>query len=395
MEWEEVELHQVAELSRTSVKPENIKTGEKYLGLDALDANGNCSPVNAIAGDIKSNKFIFTENHILFGKLRPYLRKIVIPDFEGICSTDIIPILPDSSKIEQSYLYHFLRTDAMVKLATSRCSGANLPRISPKQISIFKIPLPPLPIQKKIAAILDAADNYRQMTKALIEKYDQLTQSIFLDMFGDPVRNEKGWELGTIEEIVTNDKYSIKRGPFGGALKKEIFVDDGCLVYEQYHALNNDFSFARYYITDEKYSELKAFDVKPGDIIISCSGVYLGKLAIVPDGAKKGIINQALLKITLDQSKMVNEFFLIHFTQPQFKNKYFKSNRGAGVPNFPPMKEFKKFNFIVPPIELQRKFLCRIQKVNHEKGNVQKQVDKSEQLFQSLLQRAFKGELVK
>ena len=102
----------------------------------------------------------------------------------------------------------------------------------------FEFSLPPLDQQKKIAAILDAADAYRQKTKALIEKYDELTQSLFLDMFGDPVTNPKGWENKTIEHITIMEKGSIKRGPFGGALKKEIFVEEGYLVYEQYQLSN-------------------------------------------------------------------------------------------------------------------------------------------------------------
>jgi len=255
------------------------------------------------------------------------------------------------------------------------------------------IPLPPIATQQKIAAILDKADELRQYNKQLIEKYDALTQSLFLDIFGDPVKNEKGWKTKTIEELTKKEKGSIKRGPFGGALKKEIFVEEGFLVYEQFHALNNDFSMARYFINEEKFNELKGFEVKPGDIIISCSGVYLGKLAIIPKNAKKGIINQALLKVTLDETIMRNDFFIFHFTHKNFREKYFDANRGAGIPNFPPMSDFKKFPFISPSIELQNQFAERVQMIATQKQQAQEALAKSEELFQSLLQRAFKGEL--
>src|SRR5690606_27975971 len=157
-----------------------------------------------------------------------------------------------------------------------------------------------------------------------------------------------------------------KRGPFGGALKKEIFVQSGYLVYEQYHALNNDFSKERYFIAEDKYKELIAFKVLPKDIIISCSGVYLGKLAVVPDNAKAGIINQALLKITLNENIMKNDFFVFHFSQQNFREKYFDANRGAGIPNFPPMSEFKRFPFICPPIHLQEEFRSEERRVGKE-----------------------------
>ena len=224
-------------------------------------------------------------------------------------------------------------------------------------------------------------------------KYDELTQALFLDMFGDPVSNPKGWEFKTIEQITKSGKGSIKRGPFGGALKKEIFVEEGYLVYEQFHALNNDFSRSRYFIDENKFNELKGFEVLPGDIIISCSGVYLGKLAIIPQNARKGIINQALLKVTLDEGKMTNDFFVFLFSHKNFREKYFDANRGAGIPNFPPMSEFKKFPFITPPMKLQQQFVERVAIIEEQKGIAQKSLEQSEQLFNSLLQKAFNGEL--
>jgi type I restriction enzyme, S subunit len=297
-----------------------------------------------------------------------------------------------SSQLESKYFYYYL--NILKNEILNKAGGAAQPNISTKAIGELQIPLPPLEQQKKIAAILDAADEYRQKTKSLIAKYDELTQSLFLDMFGDPVKNEKGWEVKTIEQIVKDSKSSIKRGPFGGALKKEIFVEDGYLVYEQFHALNNDFSMARYFIDERKFIELKGFEVKPKDIIISCSGVYLGKLAIVPDNARKGIINQALLKITLNEEKMKNNFFVFLFSHKNFREKYFDANRGAGIPNFPPMSEFKKFPFISPPINIQNQFAERVQAIEEQKAQAQASLEKAEDLFNSLLQRAFKGELV-
>ncbi|WP_088354269.1 restriction endonuclease subunit S [Polaribacter haliotis] len=281
------------------------------------------------------------------------------------------------------------------EILLNRAVGGTLQNISKTIVSNLKVPLPKLETQKKIAAILDEADKLRQLNKELIAKYDVLTESLFLEMFGDPVTNHKGWEFKTIEELVKNKKYSLKRGPFGGALKKDCFVEKGYLVYEQYHALNNDFSFKRYFIDDKKFNELKAFEVKPRDLIISCSGVYLGKLAMIPENADKGIINQALLKVTLDEGKMRNDFFIFHFTQKHFRETFFDANRGAGIPNFPPMKEFKRFPFISPPIELQNQFAERVKIIEKQKQQAQESLQKSEDLFNSLLQKAFKGELVK
>src|SRR5690606_35192906 len=303
----------------------------------------------------------------------------------------IFKVVFDKEEIDKSFFVYLI--EHILDDLKSRVHGATMKHITKGNFDNTLVPLPPLPIQEKIAAILDKADALRRKDQELLKKYDELAQAIFIDMFGDPVKNEKGWEEKSIDQLVTKERHSIKRGPFGGALKKEIFVQSGYLVYEQYHALNNDFSKERYFIAEDKYKELIAFKVLPKDIIISCSGVYLGKLAVVPDNAKAGIINQALLKITLNENIMKNDFFVFHFSQQNFREKYFDANRGAGIPNFPPMSEFKRFPFICPPIHLQEEFAKKIELINQLKA--QTNAEKSEELFQSLLQRAFKGELVR
>lgn len=296
-----------------------------------------------------------------------------------------------TEKVENNYLKHFFQTNYYRRTIQNITNGANINNIKNEHIDDLVIPLPSLAEQKAIAAKLDKAQEIIRYNEEIIAKYDALTQSLFINMFGDPVRNEKGWEIKTIEGLVSKKKNSLKRGPFGGALKKEIFVEKGYLVYEQFHALNNDFSMERYFINEAKFRELEGFSVKPKDIIISCSGVYLGKLAIIPDNAKEGIINQALLKLTLNESIMRNDFFVFHFTQNNFKNKYFDSNRGAGIPNFPPMSEFKKFPFISPPITLQNQFAERVAVIEAQKLLAQESLVKSQELFSSLLQESFEN----
>ena len=210
-------------------------------------------------------------------------------------------------------------------------------------------------------------------------------------MFGDPVSNPKGWDTMCIESLIAKEKYSLKRGPFGGALKKEIFVDSGYLVYEQYHALNSDFSFQRYFINEDKYQELKAFTVKPKDIIISCSGVNLGKLAEIPLGSPVGIINQALLKVTLNEEIILNDFFIEVFSHPNFKKAFYGDFRGAAIPNFPPMSVFKEFQFIIPPLKQQQKYVDLKKMLNTIKKSAS--MSNLDNLFNSLQQKAFTGRL--
>ena len=292
-----------------------------------------------------------------------------------------------TTDIEPKYIYYGINKS--LKKIHDSTSFVTVKHISSKQIKEIVFPMIPLEQQKQIAKTLDKANELIELRKESITKLDALAKSIFIDMFGDPVSNPKGWETKGIESLVRKEKYSIKRGPFGGSLKKEIFVKEGYLVYEQYHALNNDFTFARYFIDEKKYQELKAFEIQAGDIIISCSGVYLGKLAVIPNNFKRGIINQALLKISLDENIMKNVMFINIFTNPNFKKKFFGNNIGSGVPNFPSMQDFKKFEFILPPIELQNKFAKIIEKIEEQKSLYEKELEKLEENFQALLQKSF------
>ena len=298
---------------------------------------------------------------------------------------------PNTELVDPRYFANYFQTQQYRQIISNLAAGANINNLKNEHLDDLEIPLPPLSEQRRIASILDQADDLRQKRQQAIEKLGQLLQATFIDMFGDPVSNPKGWDKLTIEKMLNNEKYSLKRGPFGGALKKEIFVESGYLVYEQYHALNNDFSFQRYFIDEDKYKELKAFGVKPKDIIVSCSGVNLGKLAEVPEGSPAGIINQALLKISLNQSIILNDVFIDIFMHPSFKKAFYGDFRGAAIPNFPPMSVFKEFEFIVPPLEIQKKY----QSVKSQVKALQKnhQLADEMNLFSSLQNQAFNGTL--
>lgn len=195
MGWDSKPLGKIAEIQRNSVSPENIENGTLYVGLENVTKNGDFSDVQEVeTGEIKSSKFVFSDEHILYGKLRPYLRKIAVPNFSGVCSTDILPILAGES-IERSYLLHFLRLPEMVDLATARSSGANLPRISPKILAEMEIIVPPMDLQikyddfqKKIVKLMNLQIIESQKLENL---FQSLQQKAFKgELFENDVREE-------------------------------------------------------------------------------------------------------------------------------------------------------------------------------------------------------------
>jgi type I restriction enzyme, S subunit len=318
---------------------------------------------------------------------------------KGKCSSSNDCFVVKVKEHKTNFIYLLLKS--RIYLLERGFKGAGLKHLSKDYLRKIKISLPfhnnkpDLETQQKIASILEKAENLKKRRKSAEELLDEYLKSVFWEMFGNPEKNEKDWKIDVIENLVKKEKYSIKRGPFGGSLKKEIFVSKGYLVYEQFHALNDDFDFGRYFVDEKKFQELKAFEVLPGDIIISCSGVYLGKLAIVPKGAKKGIINQALLKISLDPRKYNNIFFTYVFRNNNFRERFFGNDRGSGIPNFPPMPTFKQFKFISPPIKLQNKFASIVEQVEKIKEKQKRSDVEINELFDALMNKAFKGELIK
>ncbi|MEY4316692.1 MAG: hypothetical protein RI902_500 [Pseudomonadota bacterium] len=308
-------------------------------------------------------------------------------------STDCIAIKSKQEiEIDVGYVFQYFKGNMQV--LENGFKGAGLKHISKAYLSDIQIPYPEdIDDQRRIAHLLGKVEGLIVQRKQRLQQLDDLLKGVFLEMFGDPVRNEKGWDTKTLPELVQSGKNALKRGPFGGALKKEIFVETGYLVYEQNHALNNDYSFARYFVSEEKFQELIDFKVVPGDVLISCSGVYLGKLSIVPANALPGIINQALLKVSLDPAKIEHRFFVHVFGSPQFKEKYFPSNRGGAIPNLPPMSVMKEIPFIYPPLKLQQDFTNIYQKVDALKSEYHQSLTNLEALYGALSQQAFKGEL--
>ena len=214
----------------------------------------------------------------------------------------------------------------------------------------------------------------------------------------------KNWEVARLKEICEKNNSSIKRGPFGSSITKSMFVPKGkdtYKVYEQGNAIRRDINYGSYYITKDKFESLSAFQVKPGDIIVSCAGT-IGKTFILPPKIEPGIINQALLKLTLDTSIIDKKFFLLEFESISVQlNLHAK---GSAIKNLASLKYLKnKVDFPLPPLEEQKRIVAKIEKLMPlvdeyaESYNRLQKIDNEfeDKLKQSVLQYAMEGKLVK
>ena len=391
MAWRTVELGEVAQIDRVSIRPEDIGPGTTYLGLEDIQKGGEIINKQVVEnGELKSSKFYFGPCHLLYGKLRPYLAKIAAPDFQGICSTDIIPLLP-GEEIDRQYLLHFLRQEKVVEYAASRSSGANLPRLSPKELAKLKVALPPLAEQKRIAAILDEAYALRVKRHEALDHLDTLLQSTFIDMFGDPVKAE--WPIESVEGIALKQKGSIRTGPFGSQLLHSEFVDEGVRVLGIDNVVANEFRAGEpRFITPEKYQKLQRYTVNPGDVLITIMGTC-GRCAVVPPNVGAAINTKHLCCITLDYEKCIpiflHAYFLLH---PMARTYLDRSAKGAIMSGLN-MSIIKQLPVLLPPLDLQRRFAAIVESIENQKARMRAHLGELDALFASLQHRAFNGEL--
>ncbi|EKY4207244.1 restriction endonuclease subunit S [Vibrio parahaemolyticus] len=193
-----------------------------------------------------------------------------------------------------------------------------------------------------------------------------------------------GWEWAFIPEVIAHHDYAIKRGPFGSALKKAYFVSSGYKVYEQQHAINDDFKRGEYYVDEDKFQELKSFEVKPNDLIISCSGT-VGKVAIAPHNMEPGIINQALLKISLNNNSLINEYFKILFSAYYMKTETLSDLQGTAQKNMVSVETLKSVPFPYPPINEQHRIVAKVDELMALCDQLEQQTEASIEAHQVLV----------
>jgi type I restriction enzyme S subunit len=299
-------------------------------------------------------------------------------------------VKPKHKSIDVRFIEYFFR--GAVDLGRA-ITGAAQPQITRQSLSTIKFQYPSILTQQKIVEKLDAIfaeiDTVIATTETNAKNSEVLFQSYVTKVFENKKYDFKLVKFGTTASFV--------RGPFGGSLKKSIFVEKGYAVYEQQHAIYNQFSEIRYYIDKNKFQEMQRFELKSGDLIMSCSGT-MGKVAIVPENIEQGVINQALLKITPNKNVM-GEYISRLLSSKFFQDILAKLSGGAAIQNVPAVSVLKDIEVPVPDIKNQKLIVDIIDILEANKNIIKNSYLQKcleiKALKQSILQQAFSGELVK
>jgi type I restriction enzyme S subunit len=258
--------------------------------------------------------------------------------------------------------------------------------------SQIQISLPPLPTQQKIAIILDKADELRQYNKQLIEKYDALMLSLFLDMFGDPVKNEKGWEIKKMNEFI-NSLVDVGSNGANDWVSKNIQMKDSedyALMIRTTNLSKNDFEKNLKFVTKYTYDLFKKTKVFGGEIIMNKIG-SAGDFWIMPNLNRPVSLGLNQLMMTFNN---LDKIFFFFYYSTEYGKKLIKSKLNGATTKSITKTALRELEILYPPMSLQNQFAERVQLIETQKQQAQEALAKSEELFQSLLQRAFNGELV-
>ena len=322
------------------------------------------------------NEYLFEDESLIFGT--GGLASIHFCNEKFAVSTDCFVIQPkDKKRVFSKFVYYYLSGN--MNILENGFKGAGLKHISKDYLENIEIPLPNLATQQRIAAILDQADAIIQNNRAIVQKYDALTQSLFLEMFGDIKSNSKNWDLKPFEYFakfdtkMTSDfeKYADK--PHIGIANIE--KETGKLV--DYKLISEENLSSGKYIFDESH------------IIYSKIRPNLNKVAL-PNFSGLCSADSYPLKVI---SKNTNRIFFAYVLRSDsFVDFILTHSTRTNIPKAN-KEQMKKYIGIAPPIELQNQFAERVAMIEAQKQQAQLELAKSEELFQSLLQRAFKGEL--
>ena len=325
---------------------------------------------------VHSGDFILS-NSMSFGK--PYIMRTT-----GCIHDGWLVLRKKEDNINEDFLYYLLGSNLIYQQFSRLASGSTVKNLNINLVKKVKIPLPSIEEQKRIAEILDRADEIRQKRKRAIALTEQLARSTFLDMFGNPVTNPKGWEVGELQQVCKRVTDGTHQSPD--------WVKEGIPFLFVSNIVNGEIDFnVSKYISESSWKSLtENCPIEQNDILYTSVGSY-GNAALV-ETEKKFCFQRHIAHIKPDVAQVYPEFLLGLMQSDGIKQQADRQVRGVAQKTLN-LRELKKFRVIIPPLEEQELYV-RVRKSFKKLLKKQKNsFDYENNLFNSLLQRAFKGEL--
>ena len=393
--------------------------GEIYIGLvttmtEHYTDNGHLLIRNS---DIKDGYFEFGENPIYLdeefseqNKSRMHQLGDVITVHTGDIGTSAvigenevnsigfatIVTRPNQEILDSNYFATYLNTDTHKQWAVSMATGDGRSNYNLKDYTKLVVPIPEIEEQKKIAACIVNLNSLITLHQRKCEEMKILKKYMLQKMFpqnGQLVPQirfsgfTEDWEQRKVTELLKNSSSAMKIGPFGSALKKEYFVEEGIKVYAQENAFTGDFSMGDYFITEDKYKELKSCELYPGDLVISMMGT-IGACAIFPKNAEKGIMNSHLLRLQFN-NEVIPEYIMYLLRDSVLIRKQIDRLSVGSIMSGLSSSVVKKLVFPIPKLAEQKRIVEYLDSIDRLITLHQQKCDELRNIKKFMLQNMF------
>lgn len=326
-----------------------------------------------------SSAKIFPKGTIVYS-IFATLGAVGILEISAATNQAIAGIIPNNSLIETKYLYHCLQSEKNNILVKK--SHATQDNINLTILRNHEIPLPPLPAQKKIAAVLEKAEKLREWRKEADGLIDRFLESTFLELFGDIEKNEKGWGTNAIKEVVLKNE-KVNPGKDFPTLQF-IYVDISSVNSIKGKIISSS------EILGANAPSRAQQKIKTGDLLVSTVRPNLNAVALVPETLDGQICSTGFCILRADRTKILPEYLFIISRSGYFIDSLVKVAKGASYPAVS-NKDITSLKIQVPPIELQNKFANIYKQIEQIREYQNQSKQKIDNFFNVLMQKAFNG----
>ena len=425
--WIKTQIGTITQPSKEKFEPQNSKS-RIFVGLEHIETNTNKILKKGNSKNTKSTKTVFHAGDILYGRLRPYLNKVCIPNFDGVCSTDIL-VFPKNNNFSSRYVLHFLSLPKFVSFATRNSTGVQHPRIKFDAISKYDIPLPPLNEQKRIVfkvestcTQIDTAEKYLTSTLILLNSLkistlkqafegrlvpqDPNNESVETLLKKTHKRSEKNLNFEKKDNlpkkwktIILDDYVSIAGRIGWRGLKKSEYTNEGPFLLSVKDIDKSgriNYNEVKDHLSEFRYEESPEIQLREDDILITKDGT-IGKIGYVDKIHSPATVNSSIL-VVRPEAPILPKYLFYYFRSSFFQQIVREKVKGIAIPHLF-QYDIKKIHLRVAPLSEQRHIVTKIESIFGRIDAIDRHVTELlstlNMLRGSVLRQACEGKLVK
>lgn len=384
--WPTETLGAILRIENAAIKPQSGES-YRYLGLENIAQNTGeiiaAPDTDGLA--IASTKYLFSPSHVLYGKLRPNLNKVALPDFNGVCSTDILPLTVGPLALKE-YVAFYLRSPGFVHHAVQHATGTKMPRFGPKELLRAPIPVPPLPTQEQIVHILQKADTIRHKRQDARNLAAAVLPAIFQSMFGDPSASDQLQELDTAINSIRN----------GISRRRKTIANEGQIVLRIQDVGDGSVDFEDVNRIRLNENERDALTLRPGDMLmvrVNGNPDLVGRNALFFGYEEPVAHNDHLMRVRFNTDMILPEYVAAFLRTPFGRNALRSKVVNSAGNHSINQDGITGIRIPIPPIGRQSKFLDAARQHGIVLLGLEKAAREATEIFAGLLARAFSGEL--